>query len=68
MTLRLVLNTGWVETDGSYGVSDVILFDQNDLTDSQWETLVNLHEGERISYVEAIMNGEPLDEWEESHD
>lgn len=65
MAFKLLLNSGWVETDGSYGVSDVILFGPDDLTEKQWETLTNLSDGDRISYVEAIMKGEPLDEWED---
>jgi hypothetical protein len=65
MAMTLHLNVGWVETDGQYGTSDVITFDSDDLTQKQWDTLVDLPEGERISYVEAIMKGENLDEWEE---
>ena len=65
MALSLHTNTAWVETDGSFGVSDVILFDPSDLTDQQWETLGDLRDSERLDYVNAIMAGEPLDQWEE---
>lgn len=64
MAFQLQLNTAWVETDGSYGVSDVILFGQDDLTDDQWGVLADLGDNDRIEYVQAIMAGEPLDAWE----
>ena len=64
MAFQLIPQTGWVETDGSYGVGSIITFDQNDLTDHQWEVLSDLRDNDRLGYVHAIMAGEPLDEWE----
>ena len=64
MAMKLYKNVSWVETDGSYGTSTVILFDYNDLTEEQHETLSNLGDNSRLDYVQAIMSGEPLDEWE----
>lgn len=54
----------WVSEDGSYGVGYIVLFDQNALTEDQWETLSNLHDSDRYDYVMAVMNGEDLSEWE----
>lgn len=58
--------TAWVTDDGSYGVGSVITFDQSDLTAQQWETLSILSDNDRLDYVQAIMAGEPLDEWEQN--
>jgi hypothetical protein len=62
--VKVINETGWVDTDGSYGVGCLILFDPDDLTPDQWETLSNLGDNSRYDYVQAIMNNEPLDEWE----
>jgi hypothetical protein len=64
MAFVLHQSTGWVDTDGSYGVSDLITFNEEDLTSFQWQTLSELSDNDRIEYVSAIMNDEPLDEWE----
>lgn len=55
----------WVDTDGSYGVSDIILFDYDDLTEKQWENLGSLGDNSRLEYVQAILNGHDLSEWED---
>ena len=65
MAMKVYKNVSWVETDGSYGTSEVILFDYDDLTEEQHETLSNLSDRDRLDYVQAIMSGESLDEWEE---
>ena len=65
MALKRYTNASWVETDGSYGTSDIILFDYDDLTEAQHDTLSNLSDRDRLDYVQAIMSGEPLHEWEE---
>jgi hypothetical protein len=65
MAFVLHANASWVETDGSYGTSDVITFDSDDLTQEQWDRLSDMRDSDRMGYVYAIMAGEPLDEWEE---
>jgi hypothetical protein len=64
MAITLHANKGWVETDGSYGFGDVITFDEDDLTQDQWDVLERLSDTDRIEYVQAIMAGEPLDDYE----
>ena len=58
-------NTAWVDEQGSYGVGEIIMFDDDDLTQEQWELLQNLHDGDRLPYINAIMAGEPLNKWED---
>lgn len=65
MTIRVLEPTNWVETDGSYGFSQIITWDNGDLTEAQEELLGNLPDNDRLEYVHAIMSGEPLDEWEQ---
>lgn len=57
-------NSGWISPDGIWGVGDIILFDELGLTEKQWDTLNVLDGRDAFEYVEAIMAGEPLDEWE----
>lgn len=56
--------TAWVSDDGSYGAGDLLTFDPDRLTDSQWDTLGELSDYSRIDYVQAILNGDDLSEWE----
>lgn len=65
MAFKLTPNTAWVETDGTFGIGDVITFHEDDLTPAQWTTLVELRENDRLAYVYAIMAGEPLAQWED---
>lgn len=66
MAYEIKGQTAWVDTDGSYGFGDVILFDPSELTDKQWDTLEVLSDGERIEYVEAILNKKPTTEWSDN--
>jgi hypothetical protein len=56
--------SSWVCEDGSYGSGFVLTFDMNDLTEEQWETLGELSDTDRIEYVQAILDGDDLSEWE----
>jgi hypothetical protein len=63
---QLVTNNAWVSADGSYGIGGIIVFDENLLTEEQWENLNdNVRENEKYIYVLAILNGEDLSEWED---
>lgn len=64
--MSLNAHTGWVTDDGSYGACAVITFDENDLTAQQWDTLSILADNDRLPYVQAIMAGMPLDQWEQN--
>ena len=64
MAFELTSTTGWVSEDGSWGVSPIITFHVNDLTEEQWETLSELNDNDKFDYAYAIMAGEPLDKWE----
>ena len=62
---NLLSNTGYVSFDGNYGASaDVLVFDNDSLTLQQWETLGELYDNSRYEYVEAILAGKNLSEWE----
>lgn len=60
-----VKETAWVTADGSYGSGAIIVFDEDSLTEDQWDTLSDLRDNDKYNYVYAIMAGEPLDEWED---
>jgi hypothetical protein len=55
----------YVTADGTYGTGDIILMREDALTDEQYERMTDMRDNDRFDYVNAIMSGEPLDEWEE---
>ena len=60
-----IKNVGYVSYDGNYGAeADLLVFDSNALTLQQWETLGELDDNSRYEYVEAILAGKDLSEWE----
>ena len=62
---NLLNNIGYVSYDGNYGAeADLLIFDSNDLTLQQWETLGELGDNSRYEYVEAVFNNKDLTEWE----
>lgn len=61
---EIVGNRGWVAEDGSFGNGNIILFDPSRLTDKQWNTLADLSDSMKFEYVEAILDGKNLSEWE----
>ena len=64
--MTLMNNIGYVSYDGNYGEqADVLVFDSNDLTPQQWETLGEINDNDRYEYVEAIFAGKDLSEWEQ---
>ncbi len=64
--MNLLNNVGYVSYDGNYGAeADLLIFDSEALTLQQWETLGEINDNSRYSYVEAIFAGNDLTEWEE---
>ena len=62
---HLLNNIGYVSYDGNYGAeADLLIFDSNDLTLQQWETLGEISDNDRYEYVEAIFAGKDLSLWE----
>jgi hypothetical protein len=59
-------NYGWVDADGSYGVGAIAVFNPDVLTDEQWELLSNLGDNSRFEYVQALLNGDDVSEWEDN--
>lgn len=47
---------GYVSIDGSFGSDEAIVFDNDDLTDKEWETLDWLGDSERYDFVVGILN------------
>jgi hypothetical protein len=63
--MSLLSNVGYVSYDGNYGAeADLLVFDSNDLTLQQWETLGEISDNDRYEYVEAVFAGKDLSEWE----
>lgn len=54
----------YVSAYGNYGVEAVLVFDTNDLHHTQWEVLGELGDSQKMSYVLAILNNEPTEQWE----
>lgn len=56
----------YVSIDGNYGAESHLEFEAHELTQSQWQTLEELSDGERYFYVRAILNNHDLSEWEQN--
>ena len=55
----------FVTFNGEYGKeSDFLVFNDGDLSGKQWDTLGELEDNSSWDYVQAIMNGKDLTEWE----
>jgi hypothetical protein len=59
------MRTAYVTDTGNYaGGERVIIFDATALTEDHWEILSSLSDGERIHFVDAVLNGRDTSEWE----
>lgn len=47
-------NKAYVSVNGDYGTG-VLMFDPIDLDESEWEELGNLHDNDRLNYVEFLL-------------
>lgn len=56
---------GYVSRYGNWGTEDVLIFDDGELTTKQWELLDILPDSEKIKYVQALLDGEDVSEWED---
>ena len=54
----------YVSAYGKYGAERVVFFEITDLSIFQWDTLEILPDFDKMRYVNAILNKEPLDRWE----
>lgn len=66
MALQLTYRTNWIANDGSYGNGAVITFDNDDLSDRQHDIYNDLGDEDKFMYVQAILNGESTEEWEDT--
>lgn len=48
---------GYVSVDGNYGVDEVIVFDNDSLTEEEWATLDELSDYEKLPYVRTVLGG-----------
>ncbi len=58
----------YVSEYGNYGREGLLVFEDNLLTERQWNILDTQVDRDKMSYVQAIINGEDLDYWEEGYD
>jgi hypothetical protein len=57
--------SAFVTYDGDYSSdADILLFNQDDLTAEQWETVVELSDSSRYEYIRAVLDGRSLSQWE----
>lgn len=54
----------YVSEYGNYGAERALFFEITDLTVFQWDTLQELPDHDKLPYVDAVLNKEPLDRWE----
>jgi hypothetical protein len=56
---------GYVSEHGNWGTEEVLVFDDGELTTKQWEFLDILPDSDKIKYVQALLDGEDVSEWED---
>ena len=57
--------SAFVTYEGEYSSdADILLFDKDDLTAAQWETVAELGDNSRYEYVKAVLDGADLSHWE----
>jgi len=48
----------WIAEDGSQGQGDVVIFNEADLNEDQWEIFNNLPESMMFEFVKSVITGE----------
>jgi hypothetical protein len=56
---------GWIAEDGSYGMCDILVFNESDLQAEHWEIFNELGDNERFAFVKAVIKNEDLSQWKE---
>jgi hypothetical protein len=64
MAIELKYRTNWVSNDESYGYGAVLTFEDGDLSERQLEVYEDLSDRDKFAYIQAILNGDPTDEWD----
>jgi hypothetical protein len=58
--------TSYVSEDGNYGTGLLITFPYDALNEDQWGVVDTLNDSSKMSYVQAILDGQAdLSEWED---
>jgi hypothetical protein len=60
------IDMGYVSKHGNWGTEEVLVFNDAELTEAQWENLDILPDSEKMAYVDAIIDGQDLSEWEDA--
>ena len=61
---QIISDRCWITDDNSQGQGDVIIFDESDLTEQQWEIFNELPESKLFLFVQAVIKGDDLSDWE----
>ena len=55
-----IVTASWVTDDGSYGYGRVILYDGDQLTNDQLETLIDLNDDCKMPFIQGLLNPQEL--------
>lgn len=58
MYLHMPEPVGWVTDKGEFGTNNMIIFNNDMLTERQWNIVDELHESNRLLYVLAVVTGD----------
>ena len=58
---QVIKNKCWIAEDGSQGDCDVVIFNEDDLNEDQWEIFNNLAENEMFNFVKSVITGDEGD-------
>lgn len=64
MSIKFHPERHWVSEHGAHGYSDLITFEDGDLTPRQMDVFNILDDESKYEYLWAILYGQPTQEWE----
>lgn len=48
----------FVTPDGTFGVGEVLVFDESELSDTQWDIADRVRDNDRYDYIQACLTGD----------
>lgn len=53
----------YVSEYGNWGLEEVLILDENDLTSEEWQNVEDLPDYDKLPFVKAVLAGEDTSKW-----
>lgn len=53
----------YVSEYGNWGLEEVLILDENDLTSEEWQNVEDLPDSDKLPFVKAVLAGEDTSKW-----